>query len=88
MVPMEKSFLKCFEMFLKRFSVFRGTRLRRSLGELSFRENKFMKIANSTWTFSSKNYLQFKNALRLGVHEEHSSDGVAFIILLCFYYFT
>ena len=47
-----------------------------------------MKIANSTWTVSSKNYLRFKNALRLAVHEEHSSDGVAFIILLCFYYFT
>ena len=42
-----------------------------------------MEIANSTWAFSCKNGVQFKNAVRLGVHEEHPSVAAAFIITFC-----
>lgn len=39
-----------------------------------------MEITNSSWTFSSKDPVQFKNAVQFGVHEEHPSDAAAFII--------
>ena len=63
-------------MFRNDFKTFQYVQ-RYSLGEASFRENKFMEIANSTRTFSSK------NAVRFGVHEEHPSNAAAFIIPFC-----
>ena len=38
-----------------------------------------MEIANSTWTFSSKNALWFKNAVQIGVREKHALGAAAFI---------
>ena len=71
-----------FRNVFKTFQYVQRYPLRHSLREASFRQNKFMEIGNSTWPFSSKNDIRFKNAARFGVHKKHPS-GATFIIRFC-----